>query len=441
MQRRIRLRPAWVIAGVVVVLIAAGGGAWAVVTRSSGTDKTSYLTAKVVRTTVSETIQATGTAQASQNVALSFGSSSGGQSASQSSSQSTSGSSAQSAASGAAKVTSVSVAVGDAVTKGEQLAKLDDTTQRQQLTLAQAQLAQAQAGTTTTQSTTPSRTTAKPSPTTKPSPKPTKSPQPTPSASMSHAANTGSYVVEDVANDVAVQQAEQAVTDAENALAATTLKAPFDGVVTAVNLSVGVPPPSSDAIDVHSSTMTVQASVPEADVSHVTAGQAASVTFTALGSASTPATVVSKPVQASTSSGTSSVVTFPISLSLSTLPAGLLPGMSAAVNITITSHANVLAVPTSAVGGTDSEPTVQLLGADGTPASTPVEIGLTTSQLTEIVVGLQVGQTVVTGVVNPQQTTGTTGGNTRTGFGGGGGLGGGGGRFTGGGGAGGTSGR
>jgi macrolide-specific efflux system membrane fusion protein len=437
MQRRIRLRPAWVIAGVVVVVVAAGGGAWAVATRSGGTDKTTYLTAKVVRTTVSETIQATGTAQASQNVALSFGSSSSG--GGQNTDQSQTSTSGLSASSGAAKVTSVSVAVGDTVTKGEQLAKLDDTAQRQQLTLAQAQLVQAEAGTSTTQSSTPSRTTAKPSPTPKPSPKPspkpTQSPMPTPSTSP--AANTGSYVVEDVANDVAVQQAQQAVTDAENALAATTLKAPFDGVVTAVNLSAGVPPPSSDAIDVRSSTMTVQASVPEADVSHVTAGQAASVTFTALGSASTPATVVSKPVQASTATGTSSVVTFPISLSLSALPAGLLPGMSAAVNITITSHANVLAVPTSAVGGTDSAPTVQILGVDGTPASTPVEIGLTTSQLTEIVVGLQVGQTVVTGVVNPQQTTGTTGGNTRTGIGGaGGGFGGGGGRFTGGGGTG-----
>ncbi len=421
------------VAGAVIVVVAVGGGAWAVATRSGGTDKTSYLTAKVVRTTVSETIQATGTAQASQNVALSFGSGGGqgtGSNQGNGSSQG-SGNSALSAASGAAKVTSVSVAVGDTVSKGEQLAKLDDTTQRQQLTLAQAQLAQAQAGATTQSQSqpSPSRTTAKPPP------KPTQSPQPTPSTSMSArpAIGTGSYVVQTVADAVAVQQAQQAVTDAENALAATSLKAPFDGVVTAVNLSAGVPPPSSDAIDVRSSTMTVQASVPEADVSHVTAGQSASVTFTALGSASTPATVVSRPVQANTSSGTSSVVTFPISLSLSTLPPGLLPGMSAAVNITITSHANVLAVPTSAVGGTDSEPTVQILGPDGTPVSTPVEIGLTTSQLTEIVVGLRVGQTVVTGVVNPQQSTGTTGGNTR-GFGGGGGGfggGGGGGRFTG----------
>ncbi|WP_163569087.1 hypothetical protein [Fodinicola feengrottensis] len=58
--------------------------------------------------------------------------------------------------------------------------------------------------------------------------------------------------------------------------------------MTAVNVSVGVPPPSSDAVSVRTSTMTVQASVPEADVSHISAGQSASVTFPALGSGSTP---------------------------------------------------------------------------------------------------------------------------------------------------------
>jgi multidrug efflux pump subunit AcrA (membrane-fusion protein) len=246
---------------------------------------------------------------------------------------------------------------------------------------------------------------------------------------MRPALNSGSYVVEDVATtdsqELAIQQAQQAVTQAEDAITATTLKAPFGGVVMAVNVSVGVPPPSSDAISVRTGTMVVQASVPEADVSHISAGQAASVTFTALGSGSTPATVVSRPVQANTSSGTSSVVTFPVSLSLSSLPAGLLPGMTAAVSVTVTSHAGVLAVPTTAVGGTDDAPTVQIMGADGQPVTTNVEIGLTTSQLTEVVVGLTAGQTVVTGVVNPQQSTGagTTGGGLsgRTGLGGGGG--------------------
>ncbi|WP_344311303.1 efflux RND transporter periplasmic adaptor subunit [Fodinicola feengrottensis] len=353
----------------------------------------------------------------------------------------------------------MSVAVGDTVSVGEQLATVDATSQQAQLTLAKAQLAQAQAGT-STNSTGQSASggssggggggggrtsTTKPTggkPTTKPTPKPSSSPSahPTPSPTATPTArpamNTDSYTVVDVdttdAQQIAIQQAQQAVDQAQAAVDAATLKAPFSGVVTAVNVSVGVPPPSSDAVSVRTSTMTVQASVPEADVSHISAGQSASVTFPALGSGSTPSTVVSRPVEANTSSGTSSVVTFPISLSLSSLPSGLLPGMSADVNVTVTSHANVLAVPTSAIGGTDDAPTVQLMGGDGQPVTTPVEIGLTTSQFTEVVVGLTVGQTVVTGVVNPQQSTGTTTGGTgggRTGFGGGAGLGGGGGGF------------
>jgi macrolide-specific efflux system membrane fusion protein len=465
MQRRIRLKPAWVIAGVLVVVIAAGGGAWAVTAGTSTSAKPTYLTAKVSKTTVAETVQATGTAQASQTVALSFGgsaatsggsgsSSGGSQSGGSDGSSSSSGQSAtgQAAASGAAKVTSVSVAVGDTVTVGQELAIVDDTAQQQQLTLAKAQLAQAEAGTPTTTSggqtggstsrkTTTSTPTKKPTPKPTPSTHPSPSPSPSPSTSMRPAMNSGSYVVENVATSdsqqLAIQQAQQAVTQAADAIAATTLKAPFAGVVMAVNVSVGVPPPSSNAMSVRTDTMVVQASVPEADVSHISAGQAASVTFTALGSGSTPATVVSRPVEANTSSGSSSVVTFPVSLSLSSLPTGLLPGMTAAVSVTVTSHAGVLAVPTTAIGGTDDAPTVQLMGADGQPVTTNVEIGLTTSQLTEVVVGLTAGQTVVTGVVNPQQSTGagTTGGGLggRTGFGGGtgSGLGGGGGGFTG----------
>jgi multidrug efflux pump subunit AcrA (membrane-fusion protein) len=92
--------------------------------------------------------------------------------------------------------------------------------------------------------------------------------------------------------------------------------------------------------------------------------------------------------------------------------------MSASVSIATATAANVLRVPTTAVQGTTGANTVQLLES-GNPVSTPVNIGLSTNSFTEVISGLQQGQTVVTGVVNAATGTASTS-TTRTGFGGGG---------------------
>jgi macrolide-specific efflux system membrane fusion protein len=126
------------------------------------------------------------------------------------------------------------------------------------------------------------------------------------------------------------------------------------------------------------------------------------------------------PTQANTATS-GGAVTFPVTLTVRSVPPGLLPGMSAQVSITIAQRSNVLTVPTAAIQGTDADPTVQVL-VGGKPQDRAVEIGLSTEQRTEIVVGLNPGDTVVTGVVNPAATpaNGTGGGFGGGGFGGGG---------------------
>ena len=119
----------------------------------------------------------------------------------------------------------------------------------------------------------------------------------------------------------------------------------------------------------------------------------------------------------------SGAVTFPLSLQLTENPEGVLPGMTASIAIVTSTAKNVLYVPTTAIQGTGTSTDVQVM-VDGTPHSTPVSIGLSTNASTEIVSGVQAGQVVVTGVVNPVASTGTTGGvgglTGRTGLGGGG---------------------
>jgi hypothetical protein len=171
-----------------------------------------------------------------------------------------------------------------------------------------------------------------------------------------------------------------------------------------------------------SDSLTVVVDVAEQDVPNLTVGQKADVTITAL-SQTVKATITALPTAANSSSG-SGAVTFPLSLALTTNPVGILPGMSASVAVVTATAKNVLYVPSTAIQGTSPSNTVQLM-VNGAPQSTPVTIGLSTNASTEIISGVQAGQTVVTGVVNPTAatTTGGAGGLTgRTGLGGAGGF-------------------
>jgi len=224
-----------------------------------------------------------------------------------------------------------------------------------------------------------------------------------------------------------VTTAKAQLTTAQTAAGATTITAPVPGVVTAVSLTVGQAPPSSAALTMRSDALTVVANVAEQDEPNLAVGQTAQVTITALNT-TVPATVQTLPTAANSSSTGSGAVTFPLSLALSSTPKGLLPGMSATISIATATAKNVIEVPTTAIQGTSPNNTVQVM-VNGAPVSTPVNVGLSTNSLTEIISGLQVGQVVVTGVVNPTASTSTTTGGVggltgRTGGFGGGGLGG-----------------
>ena len=378
----------WMIAAVVAVALAAGGIWWS--QRSDAADPTRYLTATAQRGTVVQTVAATGTVAPQSALGLTFsGTSAGSDSGAGSGAGSSTDSSSQTVGSGSAAIRTVPAKVGQSVKAGAVLATLDATSQQSSLTLARSQLTAAQ--------------------------------------SQLTVAQDGLTTAQDKGDEAGINQAESSLAQAQNqvtqaqnqvdnataAVTATTLRAPVAGVVTAVNISVGLPPPSGAAVELRSATLVVTASVAEQDVPKLKANQVAQVTFTAL-AVSTTAALSSLPTQANTSS-TGGAVTFPVTLTVKSPPPGLLPGMSAQVSITIARRANVLTVPTTAIQGSDTNASVQVM-VDGKPQSRPVEIGLSTEQRTEVTVGLSAGDVVVTGVVNQTSTTTGTGG----GFGGGG---------------------
>lgn len=215
--------------------------------------------------------------------------------------------------------------------------------------------------------------------------------------------------------DAQVSNTMQARQDLASQIAAATLKAPIDGMVTAVAIKAGLDAPSGDAIVIDSTDLQVTAEVVESDLTSMKLGQTAAVTIGAI-DAGVTGTVSAIAPTASTASNTG-VVSYPVTVTLTDAPATVRSGMTADVTITIDSATGVLAVPATALRGSAGAYTVLVLGTDGQPVSQAVEVGLVTSSLAEITSGLTPGQEVVTGVSTAQTGTSTGSGG---GFGGGG---------------------
>ncbi len=234
-------------------------------------------------------------------------------------------------------------------------------------------------------------------------------------------------------DQAAVASAESQLATAQQTLDGATITAPSDGVVTSVSLVTGIAAPSGDAIEVEAGPMQVTASFAETDLAALKVSQAATVSISATGS-SVDGTVTSiDPVAAN--SGTSSVVTYSVTVTLKDAPDAVKTGMSADVSITTASATGVIAVPSIALGGASGAYTVRVVDSSGQAEVRSVEVGLTTSSLAEITSGLAEGDTVVIGTASSRQGTTATGGFGGLGGGGlgGGGFGGGNGRFNGGG--------
>ncbi|MGZ6671805.1 MAG: efflux RND transporter periplasmic adaptor subunit, partial [Solirubrobacteraceae bacterium] len=187
----------------------------------------------------------------------------------------------------------------------------------------------------------------------------------------------------------------------------------------------------------------MEVSLSESDIGSVKVGQPATVTVNAASGEQFAARVAHIGVlSSSSSSGSSSAVSYPVTLSLDQTGKSLKAGMSATADI-VTAQVTGMAVPSQALSGS----TVTVEAADGAQSTQQVQTGVVGDSTTQVVSGLKVGDKVV--VRSTAATLGTGAGGSdqlnsalrsRLGGGGlGGGLGGGGlpgGGFPGGGGAG-----
>lgn len=201
-------------------------------------------------------------------------------------------------------------------------------------------------------------------------------------------------------------QAFEARRTIQRQIKAASLEAPIAGVVTAVNIRAGFDAPAGAAIVIASTTFQVTTDVVESDLVGIELGQEATVTIDALGTEAEGTVTAISPVAGDGSSG---VVAFPVTVTLTQAPANARAGMSADVTITIASATGVLTVPSSALQGSDGDYAVMTLGADGTPQRQPVGVGLLTSTTAEITSGLTEGTAVVTGTAADLIGTATQG--------------------------------
>jgi membrane fusion protein, macrolide-specific efflux system len=332
----------------VVVLLGAGVAGYLVFFGSTGSAQTTTArTAAAANRDVSEVVTASGTVQSSFSAAASFG---------------TSGT-----------VTEVDVKVGDTVTKGQQLAKLDPTQAQLQVDIAQGNV----------------------------------------DAALAKGTGTTALLT-------AYRQAQLALKQAQDALAATTLTAPGDGTITSITGAVGQKVGSGSTSTNNSSTsstttsttttsgfvvvtdlknLVVHANVSESDVSKLKGDQAATVTVNAMAAQPVQAKVTQVDLTPTTSNN---VVQYGVTLTLTDPPAGLRPGQSASVEVTVNSAANVLAVPAAAVQTVNGQSSVQVM-ENGAETRKTVEIGVRGDQYVEIKSGLTAGEEVVL----PQVTTST----------------------------------
>ncbi|MBE3583511.1 MAG: efflux RND transporter periplasmic adaptor subunit [Limnochordaceae bacterium] len=194
-----------------------------------------------------------------------------------------------------------------------------------------------------------------------------------------------------------VQEKKMQLDAAQETVDGMTLRAPFDGIVSSVDVAQGDQYQVSKgaAITVFQpGRYQIEANVGEADIEKVQVGQTAEVQITAYPDLSLKGKVSRVALIASNNNG---VVTIPVTVEVTSDDPRLRSGLGADVNIISSEAQNVARVPIEAVAP-DSEGHyyVTKVTADGQQQVVPVQIGATDGIWVEIKAGLAEGDMVVT---------------------------------------------
>jgi HlyD family secretion protein len=216
-------------------------------------------------------------------------------------------------------------------------------------------------------------------------------------------ANLAKLTSAGTASDLAIQQAAVAQADAalkqaQLNLDNASLKAPFDGIISQVNVVTGsLPSAAQPAIQmINRNPLHVDLKLSENDVAQVQLGQPVTLAIASLNNWKTTGNVSYVAPAAQNSNG---VVTYAVRVSFPDTDPKVKVGMTSDLVITTAQKDKVLLVPNSALLPKGAGRAVQVLTTDaqGRPVTTEVDVqtGLSDGVNTEITSGLTEGQQVV----------------------------------------------
>jgi HlyD family secretion protein len=205
------------------------------------------------------------------------------------------------------------------------------------------------------------------------------------------------------AKKIAIQQQEDALTDARQNLANHYIRAPFDGVIAEIDVKKGESISSgSTLVTFISKQKIVEITVNEIDVALIKTGQKVNVTFDAIEDLTVTGQVVEIDTLGTVSQG---VVTYDVKIVLDVQDERIKPGMSISANIITNLKQDVLMIPNSAVKYQGDLQYVEIMLDDNSVKSQQVEIGISNDTMTEIISGLEEGDKVVTQTVSSGSTS------------------------------------
>lgn len=202
---------------------------------------------------------------------------------------------------------------------------------------------------------------------------------------------------------------QNALTDA----AKRTVTAPISGTINAINIKNGDDlsrlssnsNSSAPIIIGDLATLKAQVQVNEVDISNVSIGQKATMTFNGIEGLSLTGKVEKMDSLGTLTSG---VVTYNVTIGFDSLDERIKPAMSVSASIITDAKQDVLLVPNSAVKTQNGSSYVQFL-TNGTPEQIPIEIGLSNNTETQIISGIKAGDNVITQTIKSGATSTTSG--------------------------------
>ncbi|MFO7540634.1 MAG: efflux RND transporter periplasmic adaptor subunit [Chloroflexota bacterium] len=208
------------------------------------------------------------------------------------------------------------------------------------------------------------------------------------------------------AAEAEVTQAQLSLADAEAALAQATIRAPFDGVITAVHINPGelAGGPVIEMMDANS--LTLRLHVDEQDVAALTIGQPVILTLEAWPNSEITGELIHIAPSARADAGTA-LVTYGVDVRLGETTLPVRAGMTANANLITAQKEGVLLVANQAIMADRASGTYTVnLVTEAGVETVPVTIGLRDGRHTEILSGLQPGDRLQVDSSAPMMTFG-----------------------------------